>query len=522
MEKLNDELRAMQKAPVIQFPGMTLPADVLCAFTILALLLFLSSCSDVDRANPAWINWEAELSSSSSSEGTLENPSSSVDELSSVGQSSSSLGTLPSSSGNSSSMAPVASSSSIAIIYGANLIDIRDNASYPTVVIGSQTWMAKNLNYKPVSGNAWCYNNDSISNCANYGRLYDWNAAMTACPTGWRLPSDSDWVALEGEVGGVSVAGTKLKANNALWVTNNGKDAHGFSALPGGVFEQVVNNFANIRSMGYWWTATPDNLVVFARTMNSASAGLGRASYSGAWGLSVRCVKGAGSSSVVSSSSSFAPSSSSVVASSSSLAQSSSSVAGTSSSIVGSSSSSSATCINIDGVNTVTDCRDGLMYKTAAIGGKTWMAENLNYSSTGTFARCFNDSLENCQKYGRLYDYSTAMTACPTGWHLPSDGVLVALEDSVGGTATAGTKLKAISGWNSSGNGTDDYGFSALPGGYYNGSSFVALGSNGVWWTSTADGSANALYLDMDFSSANTYHFSYTQAGGHSVRCWKY
>jgi uncharacterized protein (TIGR02145 family) len=288
LENFNEELR-------VSLNGNRPEVVWLRAFPILALLLFLSSCSDVDRTNPAGIDWEAELSSSSS-EGTLENPSSSVDELSSVGQSSSSLGTLPSSSGNSSSMAPVASSSSIAIIYGANLIDIRDNASYPTVVIGSQTWMAKNLNYKPVSGNAWCYNNDSISNCANYGRLYDWNAAMTACPTGWRLPSDSDWVALEGEVGGVSVAGTKLKANNALWVTNNGKDAHGFSALPGGVFEQVVNNFANIRSMGYWWTATPDNLVVFARTMNSASAGLGRGSLSGAGGLSVRCVKGVASS----------------------------------------------------------------------------------------------------------------------------------------------------------------------------------------------------------------------------------
>jgi hypothetical protein len=69
--------------------------------------------------------------------------------------------------------------------------DARDGQTYKTVNIGSQTWMAKNLNFAAPLG-SWCYNNDGV-NCINYGRLYTWIAAKSACPIGWHLPSDDDW-----------------------------------------------------------------------------------------------------------------------------------------------------------------------------------------------------------------------------------------------------------------------------------------------------------------------------------------
>jgi uncharacterized protein (TIGR02145 family) len=114
------------------------------------------------------------------------------------------------------------------------------------------------------------------------------------------------------------------------------------------------------------------------------------------------------------------------------------------------------------------------------------MAENLNYSanfSPSDDPPCYNSNTNNCDTYGRLYG-PTAKTACPTGWHLPTKAEWQTLVDFVG--SNAGQKLKATSGW-SSGNGTDEYGFAALPGGSLNGSTGEFqnnIGTNGYWWSS--------------------------------------
>ena len=76
----------------------------------------------------------------------------------------------------------------------SSFVDSRDGKVYKTVKIGTQTWMAQNLNYTMV--NSSCYN-DSNVNCKTYGRLYTWAAAKTACPKGWHLPSDTEWSILE-------------------------------------------------------------------------------------------------------------------------------------------------------------------------------------------------------------------------------------------------------------------------------------------------------------------------------------
>jgi uncharacterized protein (TIGR02145 family)/uncharacterized repeat protein (TIGR02543 family) len=141
--------------------------------------------------------------------------------------------------------------------------------------------------------------------------------------------------------------------------------------------------------------------------------------------------------------------------------------------------------------NTFTDSRDGKTYKKVVIGTQTWMAENLNYDvPSNTTDVCYNNKADSCEKYGRLYNWLTAMTACPAGWHLPLDAEWATLENYVG--SPVGTKLKSTSGWYNNGNGTDQYDFSALPGGYgYSDGGFLNAGGLGLWWSATEN---DALY----------------------------
>jgi uncharacterized protein (TIGR02145 family) len=148
--------------------------------------------------------------------------------------------------------------------------------------------------------------------------------------------------------------------------------------------------------------------------------------------------------------------------------------------------------------NTFTDSRDGQVYRKVNVGGKTWMAQNLNYAAEGS--KCYENNAGNCDKYGRLYDWNTAMKACPAGWHLATDADWTALVNYAGGESTAGTKLKSTSGWANNGNGTDNYGFSALPGGYdHSGGNFNGAGNYGFWWSAAGYLAKGAWNRDMDY-----------------------
>ena len=156
------------------------------------------------------------------------------------------------------------------------------------------------------------------------------------------------------------------------------------------------------------------------------------------------------------------------------------------------------------------------------IGTQTWMAQNLNYTTSGN-SWCYSNLATNCTTYGRLYDYATALTACPTGWHLPDTTAWNTLEAYVvGGIATAGTKLKANNStlWNTN-TGTDAYGFSALPGGFYNGTTFGDVGSNGYWWTATPYGATGVYSRYMHDGYAYVNHYTDFQTYGLSARCLK-
>ncbi|MDR2582309.1 MAG: fibrobacter succinogenes major paralogous domain-containing protein [Fibromonadaceae bacterium] len=146
------------------------------------------------------------------------------------------------------------------------LIDTRDSRQYKTVKIGNQTWMAENLNYQ-IAANSWCYDNNP-NNCTKYGRLYSWNAASKACPSGWHLPSSAEWNKLVSTDGLTRTAGNKLKSKTGWKNNGGGTDVYGFSALPGGL--RSGGNFAHrsngqsisagsfdcLGNCGYWWSAT--------------------------------------------------------------------------------------------------------------------------------------------------------------------------------------------------------------------------------------------------------------------------
>jgi uncharacterized protein (TIGR02145 family) len=205
------------------------------------------------------------------------------------------------------------------------------------------------------------------------------------------------------------------------------------------------------------------------------------------------------------------------------------------------------------------------MYKIVTIGTQTWMAENLNYAYTGvpynhsgytsdSTSWCYSNDPANCAKYGRLYTWAAAMDSvgewstsgkgcgygktscsvasagsatlvrgiCPKGWHLPSRTEWNALFTAVGGSSTAGQKLKSLTGWNSGGNGTDAFGFSALPAGNrYDDGLFNYDGSYAYFWSSTEFNTYYAYYMRLFYGLANGDLYYNNKYNGFSVRCLK-
>ncbi|MCL2182421.1 MAG: fibrobacter succinogenes major paralogous domain-containing protein [Chitinispirillia bacterium] len=160
----------------------------------------------------------------------------------------------------------------------------------------------------------------------------------------------------------------------------------------------------------------------------------------------------------------------------------------------------------------------GQSYRTVEIGGLTWMAENLNRATSNSW--CYDDDNSNCTKYGRLYTWEAAKTACPSGWRLPTGADWNSLVEVAGGSSGAGSKLKSTSGWYNNDNGTDDFGFSALPGGGRGtGGTFYSAGYHGRWWSATEDGSGNAWLRDMGYNGDYVYERNLALGYGFSVRC---
>jgi len=420
---------------------------------------------------------------------------------------------------SSSSSQPLSSSQAIVPVYGNPIVDARDGQTYETVIIGTQTWMAKNLNYEAEGSK--CYNDNNL-NCTLYGRLYDWETAKNVCPSGWRLPSNFEWIVLEDFIGGEEEdAWKKLRAKSA-----GGTDDYGFNALSGGGGSST--NYLGVSACGYWWGSTSN------RNRKGFCTGVG--GFADTY-LSVRCLKGDDYYIPIKSSSSYNP----------------------------------VNCTNVPSGG-FCDYRDGKGYKSVTIDGKTWMAENLNFNAEGS--KCYgedgyvmvsgegNKTLSNaeiqanCSKYGRLYDWSTVMAfesfcnidrvdcssyvaerhkgICPDGWHVPSDTEFQGLITSAGGQGTAGQILKATSDWTNPG--ADLLGFSALPsgsGGSDGNGGYIYVVLNGpagevIHMYGSSNGSDysgkkyQASFLYMNGGSNSTSLFTdATKSGLKSLRCVK-
>jgi len=199
---------------------------------------------------------------------------------------------------------------------------------------------------------------------------------------------------------------------------------------------------------------------------------------------------------------------------------------------------------------TFTDERDGQRYKTITIGSQIWMAENLKYlpSVVGPdsgwnimgqirtvpfyFVYGYDGTIpeearatENYRKYGVLYNWYAADSACPCGWHLPSDAEWNELRDFVFSKInhySIGRALKSSGGWKYHGNGTDRFGFSALPGGhrsYF--CEFSHLGEVTFFWSSTVYDYSSAYSRMMVYDYQGLYQDQGYMGLGYSVRCIK-
>ena len=184
-----------------------------------------------------------------------------------------------------------------------------------------------------------------------------------------------------------------------------------------------------------------------------------------------------------------------------------------------------------------TDPRDGQSYDIVKIGNITWMAENLNYATEAS--ACPDGDSRNCKRLGRLYTWAEAKTVCPEGWRLPtkSDFALFLAhphDDSLGVVSNkVGAKLKSRDGWFKKGNGTDDFGFNALPAGYrgaiskaddgaISGGKFDGIGGYAYFWSATEDSEnpeSNAYYLFLSFSSGAASLNAFAKEDYRSVRC---
>ena len=393
-------------------------------------------------------------------------------------------------------------------VYNAKGIfrDPRDGQTYKTVKIGEQTWMAENLRYK-IKGSSQFYNRrDSIG---KYGRLYNWNMAKKACPTGWHLPDVSDWNTLISTVG-EKVAGKVLKSKSG-WMCKNeyrmrnengifvnhcssagdGSDKYGFSAYPTALLSELLLFYGDkpLLNASAFWNSTEINendaystRLFYDRDDVNPYYDNGKEEE-----LSVRCVKGKARKGISLSRPNFY-----------SFMQNYNDIK-----IKGKSRYFGKTRkLILKQLNElaekkassipkgeITDIRDGQTYKTVKIGWQTWMAENLKFKMDSS--SCYKNADSNCTKFGRFYKWDAAIADCPAGWHLPDSVEWNMLILSAGGNDSASKALKSTKGWSNHGNGTDKFGFSAIP------ARASIFGRDAEFWSASEKNSAKSYSFEL-------------------------
>lgn len=210
-------------------------------------------------------------------------------------------------------------------VCGDSFIDARDGQPYQTIQIGSQCWMAENLNIGTmINGNSnqtnnaiiekYCSNN-STTNCDVYGGLYQWDEAMQyvsspgtqgICPDGWHFPTDAEWIVLEEEVEstngvnwntigyrGTDAGGNLKETGTTHWNAPNqgATNSSGFTLLPGG-YRATNGSFINLNYYANLWSSSEDGSNAWDRAINYNNAQVSRANWSTkAYGYSIRCIQ---------------------------------------------------------------------------------------------------------------------------------------------------------------------------------------------------------------------------------------
>lgn len=487
------------------------------------------------------------------------------------------------------------------------LTDARDGRDYPTVRIGDQVWMARNLAYLPSVASGYSnsetqpffyvfnYYGTNLSSARNdpyyltYGTLYNWPAAMSGdsssntdpsrvtgiCPDGWHLPSDVEWTALTDFLG--PDAGKVMKDHRNWDFNADGNNLSGFNALPGG----SLTRSGGFTGFTAFWTSTsnasPD---AWYRSLYN-TGGVTRDNNSKALGFYVRCMKDSvhidilrsptadfnvnpkqGNTSTIFQ---FDASASSDVETESGKLEvrwdwdgdgtwdTYYSRTKTRSHQFDSLGSYQVTLevmdddglvdtrtITVKVCSTFIDNRDNREYVFNTIGTQTWMIENLAYlpavspppegSETSPFYYVFDyagssiaeaKATANYIVYGVLYNWEAAKTACPPGWHLPSDAEWTVLTDYLGSSPGGKMKEAGVEHWLFPNQGaTNASSFTALPGGYrYNTGRMYYLGKNANFWSGTKNSPANAWYRNLDYQYDDLSRRQGVLSYGYSVRC---
>ena len=148
-----------------------------------------------------------------------------------------------------------------------------------TVRLGSQIWMKRNLNV--VMDSSVCFKHKE-QHCEIFGRLYNWETALKACPQGFRLPTDDDWSQLIEYMGGLNLAGYKLLVGGES----------GFDVLLGGNYNAELDIFSYQYRQAYFWTATPfSETAAWMRHFINEKTNVNRSTVKKHYFFSVRCIK---------------------------------------------------------------------------------------------------------------------------------------------------------------------------------------------------------------------------------------
>ena len=175
---------------------------------------------------------------------------------------------------------------------------------------------------------------------------------------------------------------------------------------------------------------------------------------------------------------------------------------------------------------TLKDYRNEITYRTVEIGDQIWMSQNLNYDNGVGYVCGYGEdggkSGGSCSKYGMLYTWDFAKTACPRNWHLPDSSEWITLINYAGGAEKAGIKLRACTNnrWDNS---TDNYDFSALPAGAYNSETgrYSSAGYIACFWSSSEIDSSQAFEVQLNWSYDKALSHASSKIWGCSVRCIK-